>query len=334
MIMRTRISPRARESTPATDLFRSQLHGPIRDSLRMDDMMDVVDQQGRQHRITRSQYGVQLMNAARQNWNNIEALRQLGPQLLTDGFPKEALEVAEQAIHLSSGHVPDLYWRAAALAENGRLDEAAVGFEEIIEDAAYPQDIARATLGLAKVRARQGRFDETVVLLDTAVDTDPTNPHILLAVYGFFNERSEASRGFDKVNRYIEKHPDSPVGYRALAHIAASAGEKEELKKNVHEALRRTTSEPEKQDLLAEVTYLFGQQHMPNEIIELLEPQMQQVHQPFALMNLAQALNDVGRADHARELLEAMKRASPAEMHPMIDQKLNQLPPGAGTPAD
>ena len=289
--------------------------------------MDVVDQQGKSHKITRSDYGVQLMNAARQNWNNIEALRQLGPQLLTDGFPKEALEVAEQAISLSSGHVPDLYWRAAALAENGRLDEAAAGFEEIIEDAAYPQDIARANLGLARVRAKQGRVDETIVLLDTAVDTDPATPQLLLAVYGYYNERNDPARGMDKVYRFIEKRPESAVGYRALAQIAASAGDKEELKRNVDEALSRAKTDPETQDLLAEVTYLYGQQGMAQDIVDLIEPRLQQVHQPYALMNLAQALVDMGRADHARQLLDAIKRASPPEMHVMIDQRLNSMTP-------
>ncbi|MGI8906098.1 MAG: tetratricopeptide repeat protein [Candidatus Sumerlaeaceae bacterium] len=291
----------------------------------MDDMMDVVDQQGQPHKITRSQYSVQLMNAARQNWSNLDVLRQIGPQLLTDGFPKEALEVAEHACELSSGHVPDLYWRSAALAETGRLDEAAAAFEEIIEDAAYPHDIARATLGLAKVRARQNRIDETMVLLDTAVDTDPANPQLLLAVYGFYNERGEAARGMEKVMRFVEKRPHSPVGYRALAQIAASACEKDELKRRIHEALSRASTEEEKQDLLAELTFLLGQQSMPHEIIALVEPHIQQVHQPFALLNLAQALLDVGRVDHSRQLLEAIKHASPPEMHPMIDQRLGQL---------
>lgn len=291
----------------------------------MDEMMEVMDQQGRRFKMPRQEYANQLLQAARQNWNTIEVLRQIAPQLLNDGFPKEALEVAERAYNLSNGHVPDTYWRAAALAENGRLDEAAAAFEELQEDAAYPADQARATMGLARVRAKQGLHEQTEELLHSAVEMDPDSPQLLLALYGFYNERGEAKTGMEKMLDAADKNPHSPVPYRALAQIALSAGDKEELKRCVVEALQRAKTGEEQQDLLAEVTFWLGQAGMSQEIINLVEPHVQNVHQPFALLNLAQALHDVGRSEHAKNLLDAIRKAAPPEMAPIIDQRMAQI---------
>src|SRR5688572_1635423 len=117
----------------------------------MSDMMEVMDQQGRRFQVTRTEYSKQVMSAARQNWNSIEALRHFTVQMLSEGFFPEALQIADQACRVSNNHVPDMYWRASALAENGKLDEAGKVFEELIDDAAYPADIARSMIGLARV---------------------------------------------------------------------------------------------------------------------------------------------------------------------------------------
>ncbi len=143
----------------------------------MTEMMDVIDQNGNRVRITRQDYSTQVMGAARQNWNNIQFFRQVTPQLLNEGFIDEALELAERACEISGGHIPDLYWKAAALAESGELDRAGDVFAEVQEDAAYPADQARAAMGLARVRTRQGREEEAVKLLEGAVTTDPENPN-------------------------------------------------------------------------------------------------------------------------------------------------------------
>jgi len=275
--------------------------------------------------MPRKEYAQQLLQAARQNWNTLEVLRQIGPQLLNDGFPAEALEVTERAFNLSKGHVPDTYWRAASLAENGRLDEAAAAFEELQEDAAYPADQARSAMALARVRAKQGRPDEAEELLHSAVEIDPENTQLILALYGFYNERGDAATGMEKVVDLAEKNAHSTVPHRALAHIALSAGDKEGIKANAEEALKRAKQMEIEQDLLAEITFMYGQAGMPQEIIDLLEPRISTVHQPFALLNLAQALHDVGRTDHARNLLDAIRKAAPPEMAPVIDQRLAQL---------
>lgn len=290
----------------------------------MNEMMDVIDQNGNRVRISRKEYSNQIMTLARQNWDNIQFFRQVTPQMLNDGFVDEALELADRACEVSGGHIPDLYWRAAALAESGRLDEAAEVFTEVQDDAAYPADQARAAMGLARVRARQGREKEAEELLEWAVNTEPNNPQYLVLLYGYFNERNRADDGYDRVKKLAARSPEKATGWRALMQIAGSRSEIEETRRYADEAMKVAT-EQEKQNLLAEISWHYGQAKMPEEIIKLLAPQIEQVKHPLAQMNLAQAYADVGKRENALTLLQAMERNAPPEFKPMVQAKLNEL---------
>ncbi len=290
----------------------------------MTEMMDVIDQSGNRLRITRTDYSEQVMDAARQNWNNIQFFRQVTPQLLNEGFVDEALELAERACELSGGHIPDLYWKAAALAESGELDRAGDVFAEVQEDAAYPADQARAAMGLARVRARQQREDEAEKLLEWAANTDPDNPQYLVLLYGFYNERNKADDGLERVKKLASKIKTKATGYRALMQIAASRSEIEEARRYADEALKMA-NDMEKQSVLAEMSWHYGQAKMPEEIVTLLAPQIEEVKHPLALMNLVQAYIDTDRRENALKLLQALDKSAPPELKPMVEAKLKEL---------
>ncbi len=304
----------------------------------MTEMMDVVDQNGNRLRITRQDYASQVMAAARENWGNIQFFRQIAPQLLNEGFVDEALELAERACVISGGHIPDLYWKAAALAESGELDRAGDVFAEVQEDAAYPADQARAAMGLARVRARQGREDEAEKLLEWAVVTEPENPQYLVLLYGFFNERNQADDGLERVKKLASKHKSKVTGLRALMQIAASRSEITEARRYADEAFKQA-NDMEKQSIFAEMSWHYGQAKMPEEIVKLLYPQIDEVKHPLALMNLVQAYIDTDRRENALKLLQALEKSAPPELKPMVDAKLKELTepeavPAAETPSE
>lgn len=290
----------------------------------MTEMMDVIDQNGNRVRITRRDYSEHVMGAARQNWNNIQFFRQVTPQLLNEGFVDEALELAERACVISGGHIPDLYWKAAALAESGELDRAGDVFAEVQEDAAYPADQARAAMGLARVRARQKREDEAEKLLEWAVNTDQENPQYLVLLYGFYNERNMADDGLERVKKLSAKIKTRATGWRALMQIAASRTEIDEARRYANEALKQA-NDMEKQSVLAEMSWHYGQAKMPEEIVTLLAPQIEEVKHPLALMNLVQAYIDTGRRENALKLLHALDKSAPPELKPMVEAKLKEL---------
>lgn len=290
----------------------------------MTEMMDVIDQSGNRVRISRREYSSQIMGAAKQNWDNIQFFRQVTPQMLNEGFLDEALELAERACELSGGHIPDLYWKAAALAETGDLEKASELFIEVQEDAAYPADQARAAVGLARVRARQGREQDAEKLIIEAVEADPDNAQYLVLLYGFYNERNRADDGLDHVKKLVDRMPEKAAGWRALMQISASRGDLDEARSHAEKALKYA-NENEKQNVLAEITWHYGQAKMPQDIIQLLAPQIQDVKHPMALMNLAQAYIDTDRRENALTLLQAIERQAPPEMKPMVTAKLNEL---------
>lgn len=289
-----------------------------------DNLMEVMDQNGNRVQITREEYSQQILNAAKENWDNIELLRQLAPQLLNDGFIAESLEISQRCCEISGGHIPDLYWRSAAQSEMGLLDEAAAGFEEMQDDAAYPADQARAAMGLARVRARQGQEQQATELLEWALDTDPDNPQYYILLFGYYNERQKPEEGLQRVHHFASKYQEKAAAWRALMQIAVSQNDIDNVKKFAEEALVRAQPR-EKQDLLAEISWHYGQAKQPGEIINLLEPQMKEIKHPFALMNLAQAYAETGRIDESLRLLHAIHNASPENIRPMVQQKINEI---------
>lgn len=288
------------------------------------DMMDVVDQNGNQLRISRKEYSDQVMAAARQNWDNLQFFRQIGPQMLNEGFVDEALEMAERACELSGGHIPDLYWKAAALAESGELDKADAIFTEVQEDAAYPADQARAAMGLARVRARQNRGEETEKLLEWAAETDVANPQYLILLYGYYNETNRADDGLKRVKALVDQNPTRASGWRALMQIAASRGEIEEARGYADKGID-LAGDVDRQSILAEMSWHYGQAGLPEKIVELLAPQVRDVKHPLALLNLAQAYIDTGRTENATKLLEALDQSAPPELKPTIQAKLQEV---------
>lgn len=295
----------------------------------MNDLMEVFDQAGNRLRIPRKEYINQVMTAARQNWNDINFFRQVTPQVLSSGFIDEALELANRACEISGGHIPDLYWRAAALAESGQLEEAATAFDEIREDAAYPADQARAALGFARTQAQLGKSDEAVKALKWAVETDTDNPQYLITLYNFYNENNQADDGLNTVKQLASQITDKATGYRALIQIAASRGEWDAIPQYTEQALK-VADDRDKQNTLAEVSWHYGQAGKAEEIVQLLAPKVQEVQHPLALMNLAQAYADTDRKENAIKLLEAILASAPDDMKPMVTAKLQEL---QGNPA-
>jgi len=172
-----------------------------------------------------------------------------------------------------------------------------------------------------------------VPLLESAIQTDPKNHQLYLALYSYYSETGQPEEGLKRLEDATKISATSPVATRALAHVELTNGNKEKMKKHIEDAIKITSEQNQKQDLLAEASAMYGQCGMPEEIVKLLEPQVNQIRQPFALLNLAQALFDVGRKDHARQLLNSLKQAAPEQMQTMIQQRLAAFDNAESAPA-
>lgn len=290
----------------------------------MEDTIEVFDQSGRRMQMPRSEFAKQMMAFARANWDQLDVLRPIILQFLQTGFAQEGLEIAQRTCELSNEHVNDIYWRAAAKADAGMLDQAAEEFGMLQEDAAYPADQARAAVGLARVKARQGDQDEAGRLLEWAIETDPKNPGPMIAMWSFWNEQGKGETGLAALNQLAHRFAENAAPHRALAHAAYREERKDDMLAHAGDAIQRSSGD-EREEVLAEMSWLLGQANLAEEIIKLLGPMANEIQHPHALLNLSKAYVDAGRKDEARELLKSMQERLPAELHPIIMAKLKEL---------
>jgi tetratricopeptide (TPR) repeat protein len=293
-----------------------------------DGMIEVLDEYGNPVQMPRVEYARQIMDYARAHWGELEALRPLIVQMLQGAFFAEALEFAQRTCELSSEHVNDLYWRAVSKAELGLLDQAAQEFEQLREDAAYPADQARAAVGEARVRAKLGQMEPAAHLLEEAVEIDPNNPAPMVSLYAFWHEQNQPETGMAKLQQMAHRYPTSAGPHRALAQRAVRDGDREAVLSHARAALAKAAPQ-QRDEVVAEVTWLYGESKMPEEIVALLEPEIQSRLNPQALLNLAQAYIETEQLDKARALLERARGELPPELHPIIEMKLRQMNPEA-----
>jgi tetratricopeptide (TPR) repeat protein len=290
----------------------------------MSDMIDLVDENGKQIQMPREAYAAQVVTFARQHWDNLETLRHLIMQMVQVGLYAEALELVQRACELSNDSVHDMYWRAACRAEAGYHEEAAREFAEIQEDAAYPQDQARAAIGLARMKAKLGKHDEVEDLLNWAMDADPTGPAPLHSYYGFCAERGDAEKGLEKILQIARENPQNSAPYRVLAQISASKQDSEGVKENARRAAELASPE-ESDQVLADMSYLLGISGNPQEIVDLIEPRRLKVSNPQIFMNLVQAYVDLNRNEDARALLQQLISGAPPQVRSVLEAKLHEI---------
>ena len=110
----------------------------------------------------------------------------------------------------------------------------------------------------ARVRARQGQEQQATELLEWALDTDPDNPQYYILLFGYYNERQKPEEGLQRVHHFASKYQEKAAAWRALMQIAVSQNDIDNVKKFAEEALVRAQPR-EKQDLLAEISWHYGQ---------------------------------------------------------------------------
>lgn len=295
------------------------------DAFSMTDIIDLVDEQGNRVQVPRAEYASQMMTHARQNWDNLEALRNMQMQLVQAGLPAEAYELANRSCELSNEHVNDLYWRATSLAEMGRLDEAATAFAELQDDAAFAHDQARAAVGLARVRAKQGNAEEAEQLLEWARKADPQNPGPLHSLYNYLSEQGAPEGGIERLLQIADEQPQSAAPYRVLAHLALQKEDKDAVREHAHKAIERAASRDEIDETVGEMSWMLGAAGFPEDIVKVVEPRRLTLRNPQCFLNLIQAYVDLDRKNDARALLQQLMDGAPPQMRSVLDARLKQI---------
>lgn len=137
----------------------------------------------------------------------------------------EALDRAEAAAAAWPGD-PDVRTALGeALWRAGRPERAAATFEDVVAEDRPP---ARALVGLGLVRSAEGRWEESIALLDRALAAAPDDRHVRYWTSGTQPTREAAIRA---IERYLEiaegDDPDRIEGARGTLRFYRALGERE-----------------------------------------------------------------------------------------------------------
>lgn len=103
------------------------------------------------------------------------AFAQLAEEYRRAGQFERAVEVSRQGLAVHAGYASARVTLGRALLQSGRLDEARVELQRVLESA--PENLA-AIRGLAEVHHRHGELAEAIALYDTALTLAPNDPEI------------------------------------------------------------------------------------------------------------------------------------------------------------
>lgn len=292
-----------------------------------DETLEVTDQEGRPLTITRGVYADSVMERAEAAAGDLEAQRQFAIQLLREGFPDRAEICAARAVALSDGAIPDQMWRAATLVQSGRLEDAEDAFEEVIEDAAYPKDIAQAMAGLGRTRTMLGRVSDGEKLMEQALDECPDAIGPMMELIQYRQGQDRLPEAIARIEALAKRLPRASAPPRALAHAAFGRGDAPAVLMHVRDAVQKCSA-AELDEVLAEATMLLGQSGQAAALVSLVEPRRQEVRNPTVLFNLAQALVETGRAADARTLYDALRNGAPPHILKFIEERVAAIPAG------
>jgi tetratricopeptide (TPR) repeat protein len=156
--------------------------------------------------------------------------RSAGEEALSRLDDLSGLVTPNAALHLARGEF---------LEEAGRLEEAADEFEaclEIGEDPTAQLVLTRPLLGLARVALAEGRFEDAMEDIDTALQTAPRDPEALLAALSL---RTGPARA-EFADGWRAAHGDTDELARAEGEAALLAGDASDAV----EPLRRVVGTP------------------------------------------------------------------------------------------
>lgn len=251
----------------------------------------------------------------------------LGALLLAEaGAGEAALGNMDRALELAPAYAPAWLWRGTWLLDDDRNAQAADAFQHVLAaadssspSAAAESVVVSATVGLARVRLREGEPQEVVALLEPLV-VDFTHPYpmrILAQAYRALGrvddakryvERSREATPLDWVDERRDALTDHVRGFSGLLSKAETLIEQGRARAalGILEPLRE--DHPLDRVLLNNLAAAYGMTEQPQAVLDVLLPAVEQ-QQSSALIhfNLAAAYRDLGKPEAAlRHVNEAL----------------------------
>jgi Tfp pilus assembly protein PilF len=166
----------------------------------------------------------------------------LGFVLERQGLPEDAAAAYRKALELDPESAAAHYNLGVSLARSGDFAEAEPHLLAAVEKNPNSQSYA----GLGFVLWKQGREDEAVASLETAIEADPQNAAAYAALGKILIEQEKLEEAADTYRRLVENQP-SAAAHQELAQILVRLGREKEAQREMAKAqalARRAGSAP------------------------------------------------------------------------------------------
>jgi len=145
----------------------------------------------------------------------------------SDGVELAAVELVstKSLIDAEMGAINREFERAGALAGEGKLEEAAVVFQELLTK--YP-DIAEVHYNLGLLRVRQESWSAAIESLEKAVELQPEHGAAALALAGAYEQSGRGDEAAARIERAAAENQDDPQVQQTAAYFYLNANRNEE----------------------------------------------------------------------------------------------------------
>ena len=273
------------------------------DDTEVEQLVRVYDGYGRELSITRDDWRDNvLLGSLTDAGSDPNRLYDLVFGALQDGFVAEVLPFAEQLRQLEPMSARSATLLGVIYLGLRRLDDAERLLTEQLREHG---DDGYVLTNLAKVFAERGDAAQVDTLLWRALQTDPNQENAVAWFLSLANQR----RGARGVQAALHDLAALPRSWRARLWMARAALEQD----NVAEALRlydealELAPTPTPTDLLMQLSGDLGNHGQPVELLVRATPRFEAAEHGLVVgINLIKANVDLGRLDHARELVDRL----------------------------
>ena len=273
------------------------------DDAEVEQLVRVYDGYGRELAMTRDDWRDNvLLGSLTEAGSDPDRLYDLVFGALQDGFVAEVLPFAEQLRQLEPMSARSATLLGVIYLGLRRLDDAERLLTEQLREHG---DDGYVLTNLAKVCAERGDAAQVDALLWRALKTDPNQENAVAWFLSLANER-RGERGVQAALRALAAIPGS---WRARLWMARAALEKQDAAEALRlydEALELAPT-PTPTDLLMQLSGDLGNHGQLVELLERAAPRFVPAEHGLVVgINLIKANVDLGRLDHARELVDRL----------------------------
>ena len=221
-----------------------------------------------------------------------------------------AVTAAREALQVQPAAARVLARLAALLEKSGRLSEAAVSLEALVQ--AAPRQASATLQQLARLELRLGRTTQALAAASRLTETWPDNPTTWQFLSEIAFETGRPAEALQALRNAVRVSPQDTDALQNLAGVLADQFETAEAIELLWQACDAAADQDTRLELVTRMTSLALRSQRFPEFLERLQRQPRNLEEPLsAALEMSQALQESGEFRRAREVVESALAVDP-----------------------